>query len=394
MKEDIKSMKNIEIKEINLTNSLPKTKKFSIIKSLKQFSEKEKIIPVITDFLNKTNTRENFFETDRKIVLGKTPKGPKFYKNSEVIPYSIVGPTNLYVASKKTCKRSLTSNKINKIMVSKNPSKPPRRSRSRLTSVNQQQQQQQPNTPVVSYDLIDENSLKNLYNNIKIRIKTSNNNNNIKNRKNDYPDFLKQSLKVQEIVLNDNKKNISLSKKLQKVLCDKSHKKKKIELLINKSNNYNFELQEQNYKYKKLDNYNKYKDSLWKITLRNNEKDGKFDELGYRNIGTDIRPSFSYFNLDKVHEFAISNQNCDKNGRNNGIKKYLNTLSEMKIIGKNLLDTEISREIGFKGKKILYKSGDLDLLLYKIKNNLPVIQNKADFFKDTCFLKQYDDSNL
>ena len=108
MKEN-NSFNNIKI---NSTDSIPKTKKYSIIRSLKKYHEKEKIIPIITDFLNKTSTSENFFKTERQIIFGKTPRGPKFYKNSEIIPYSIVGPTNLYSLSKKFYKRSFTSNKI------------------------------------------------------------------------------------------------------------------------------------------------------------------------------------------------------------------------------------------------------------------------------------------
>ena len=391
MKEN-NSFNNIKI---NSTDSIPKTKKYSIIRSLKKYHEKEKIIPIITDFLNKTSTSENFFKTERQIIFGKTPRGPKFYKNSEIIPYSIVGPTNLYSLSKKFYKRSFTSNKI---MTSVNSSNTGRRSRSRTNpsnnqKQNQKQQQQQTIIPIVSYDLIDENSLKSVYTDIKKRIKNSRT--TIKKRKLKYPEFLEKSLKFQELVLNDNKKNISLSKKLQKILCNKSHKKGNYELLINKSNIFNFQLQEKNYKDKNLDDCSKYKDSLWRITLRNDEKNGKYDELGYRNIGTDLRPRFSYFNLDKIHEFAISNKNNEKIGRNKGgIKKYLNTISKMKIEGKNLLDVEMKREIGFKGKKILYKGDDLDLLLYKIKNKIPVIQNRADYFKDKCFFKRYEDNNL
>ena len=386
MKENNKPIKDIEI---NLTNTLNKGKKFSKIVSLKQYSEKEKIIPIITDYLYKTNTSENFFKTENHIIVGKTPKGPKFYKNSEIIPYSIVGPSNLFSLQKKIYKRSPTSNKI---ILTSSSSKSGKRSRSRL-SIDKHQPQLQQNNPLITYNLIDENSLKNLYNNIKKRIKNSKS--DLIEEKNNYPYILKNSLKVQEIVLKDNKKNMNLSKKLENVLCNKSHKKNSYELLINKSSIFNYQLQEKNYKYKNLDNYNKYKEALWKITLRNNEKNGKFDELGYKNIGTDIKPSFSYFNLNKIQEFAISNNNCEKYGRNKGgITNYLKTLSGMEIRGKNLLDIEMNREIGFKGKKILYKNEDLDLLLFKIKKNVPIIQNKAEFFKDKCFFEKYEENNI
>ena len=159
------------------------------------------------------------------------------------------------------------------------------------------------------------------------------------------------------------------------------------DLLINKSKNFDKKNQELSIIDKNITDDNKYRDNLWNITLRNGAINGKYEKDGYLNVGNKYHPMFTIFKINKnIEYFSNPRYERSKTGENVNNKLYLtlnennynlkiknnlnvlNTIKNLEINGKNLLDTEDKRESEIKGKKILYNKHDLDYLFFKQKD--------------------------
>ena len=127
---------------------------------------------------------------------------------------------------------------------------------------------------------------------------------------------------------------------------------------------------------------NKYRDNLWNITLRNLPHKGKYEKVGYINVGNNYEPRYTFFNINNTIEYfnnpryrseerkKVKNILSNLNENNYNLKinqnlKIFQSIKDLEINGKNLLDVEEKRETEAKGRKIIYKRKELDYLLYK-----------------------------
>ena len=236
-------------------------------------------------------------------------------------------------------------------------------------------------------NIIDNNDLKRLYNDIRNRI------NNYKNKKK-----LKKKFYI-EIPLNIRNclyKQEKLFKKIKKEKNNKKLNEENIKLrtknldindfLINKSSSYNKKNLEIQILDKNMTKENKYRNNLWNITLRNYAQNGKYEKLGYLNIGNNYEPRYTFFNMN--HNLVYFNKPSSlkaesvKNNKNNkdiffrmddnlyNLKtkqnlNYLNNIQNLEVNGQNLLNFEESRERKIKGNKIMHKNEYLEYLLNK-----------------------------
>lgn len=127
---------------------------------------------------------------------------------------------------------------------------------------------------------------------------------------------------------------------------------------------------------------NKYRDNLWNITFRNLPHKGKYEKVGYINVRNNYEPGYTFFNINNSIEYfnspryrseerkKIKNILSNLNENNYNLKinqnlKIFQSIKDLEIKGKNLLDVEEKRETEAKGRKIIYKRKELDYLLYK-----------------------------
>ena len=236
-------------------------------------------------------------------------------------------------------------------------------------------------------NIIDNNDLKRLYNDIRNRI------NNYRTKKK-----LKKKFYI-EIPLNIRNclyKQEKLFKKIKKEKNNKKLNEENIKLrtknldindfLINKSSSYNKKNLEIQILDKNMTKENKYRNNLWNITLRNYAQNGKYEKLGYLNIGNNYEPRYTFFNMN--HNLVYFNKPSSlkaesvKNNKNNkdiffrmddnlyNLKtkqnlNYLNNIQNLEVNGQNLLNFEESRERKIKGNKIMHKNEYLEYLLNK-----------------------------
>ena len=164
---------------------------------------------------------------------------------------------------------------------------------------------------------------------------------------------------------------------------------------------------------------NKYRDNLWNISLRNIPYNGKYEKVGYLNVGSKEHPMYTYFNINKnIEYFNKPNHGRNKTEENKIINhkifsslnennyetkmkqnlQLLNSIKSLEINGKNLLDVEDKRESEIKGKKILYSKHDLDCMLFRSKDKTKKDKELTDIefkltldeiYEDKIFAKNY-----
>ena len=163
---------------------------------------------------------------------------------------------------------------------------------------------------------------------------------------------------------------------------------------------------------KNLNKENKYRNNLWNITLRNCALNGKYEKLGYLNIGNKFEPRYTFFNMNKNLEyFSIPNNsnnyqteygkiklnkkniclNLDDNLYNTKTRQnlqHLNSIENLEISGKNLLDFEETRERKIKGNKILHKNEYLEYLYNKKANK---VRAPDAYFEEKTFAENYNE---
>ena len=356
---------NNSIEEI-LTPSTPQKnqeiKKLNIIKKLKEYEEQEKITNLLQEFNKKQE--DDYFLTQNNIKIGKfSPEKKNFYdSNNNLIPYSYVGPSSLFNASISKKAPNIRTNSILKYKSNASSSK------------------NKESLHINKNIIIDNKYLKNHFNEIRKRISEIKLQKSEKNRLLfEVPFGVRRSLINQENNFIKLIKEKKLEKKLQEKIRGKCNKKDINELLINK--NQFFDKKNQNYTIidKNITLENRYRDNLWNITLRNLPINGKYEKVGYLNVGNNYHPMYTFFNMNKTIEF-FSNPRYERNktedNKNNKILSnlkedfynlkvknnlnVLNLIKSLEINGKNLLDLEDKRESEIKGKKIIYKKQDLD----------------------------------
>ena len=225
---------------------------------------------------------------------------------------------------------------------------------------------------------------------------------NFSNKENLSERSLYNSLKLQEKILNLNKKYSKEKKKIEKRLFTKTQKKKE-DLLLNQIDLYRPFKETQD-----KDNDNIFTGNLnWLMNLRVNDnfiKDkNKNLKNAFINIGCLSRPNYKMiYKADKIKEkirsnfVNFNNSLFSKNQRyiKNSLKEAYNELNDLAIEGKNLLKCEMENSNLIKGKKILYKQRNCENEINnkEIFKSFSVREFKRNLIIDNCF-KLHNDIN-
>ena len=218
---------------------------------------------------------------------------------------------------------------------------------------------------------------------------------NFSNKENLSERSLYNSLKLQEKILNLNKKYSKEKKKIEKRLFTKTQKKKE-DLLLNQIDLYRPFKETQD-----KDNDNIFTGNLnWLMNLRVNDnfiKDkNKNLKNAFINIGCLSRPNYKIvYKIDIIKEkirsnfVNFNNSLFSKNQRyiKNSLKEAYNELNDLAIEGKNLLKCEMENSNLIKGKKILYKERNFENEINnkEIFKSFSVREFKRNLIIDNCF---------
>ena len=378
--------------------------KLNIIRKLKKYKEKEKISSLLDEFNKKQE--KDYFLTQSNIKIGKFQSQKKINgQNQNISPYSYVGPAGI---SSHNTKKSMIMRQ-NSIMKYKynNSLSSSKIVRHLKDSLN-----------INKNHVIDNKSLKNFYNDIRQRISEEKSQNEDKYKLLiEVPFGVRQSLINQENIFRKIIKEKKIKNMMQEKIKKKCNKEKISDLLINKSNNFDKKNQELSIINKNLTEENRYRENLWNITLRNGPSNGKYEKVGYLNIGSNYHPMYTFFNLNqnieyynnprykrsKTEEKKNHKLFCRLNENNYFTKirqnlQVLNSIGTLEINGKNLLDVEDKRESEIKGKKIIYNKQDLDCLLFRSKdknknekelNDKELKSTLDEIYEEKTFAKNY-----
>ena len=372
----------------NLLNrkNASKSQNYSLIKHLKDHPVQQQIISILET--HRKNQEKDYFKTEPNIIFNQKPKGPKFDKNNKLIPYTYVGPANIF-SSNNNSRKYYSSNKVSYADSSQSLNTSRRQSRrSSKKIVFKKIIDGNKNSQIC---FLNSNSLSKIYSEIKDRIK--NNKKNYEREESmlflDFPKFIKKNIINQENILSKFSDFKKQREKVQKKLLKRTLKENNQELLINKSNDYIVKNQVNLYKDKNEDIDKKYGDNLWSITLRNPSKNGEYEHIGFQNVGSITEPKYTSFNLSRTAEFC-STPECKSKIKIKNLNNLV--LSNLEIKGKNLLDFETNKEIGFKGKKVYYKPNEIDCLLFKEKNKVNILtdEDKKKYFGEQTYAENFN----
>ena len=387
------------LRKSNQNNQNLLYKNLNIIRKLKDYEDKEKIALLLNEYNKKQET--DYFLTQNNIKIGKihseiqktnpftynllSPKKNNFQNQRRQVVLSD-SSYNSYSNILNNYKRSMTnsSRKVTRLI-------------SNIDSSNNSKK-----------NVINKVDLKKHFNNIRQRIHEYNSKNKNK-RKNDteIPFNIRNNLYKQELLFKKIKKEKQLKKISEENIKTKSKKNNIKDLLINKSSKYNQKNLEFSILDKNMNTENKYRNNFWNITLRNNSHYGKFEKLGYFNVGNKFEPTYTYFNMNKNLEFFMTPKKNQTDDGKKGLHKknlslniddnlyslktrknlkFLDHLRTLEVDGKNLLNLEEAREKKIKGNKILYKNEYLEYLYNKKINKLKFSDGVYD---DKIFAKNY-----
>ena len=370
-------MKELLSMKPNNQNALYKN--LNIIRKLKDYEDKEKVALQLDEYNKKQES--DYFLSQNNIKLGKLYTDTS--KNGNPFTYSVQSPKknnfqnqrrqivlndnsyNSYSNALSLFKRSLSisSRKVNRYVTNTDSSNTSKK------------------------NIIDNVDLKKHFNDIRQRI------NDYKNKKlhkknifSEVPLNIRKSLYKQEKLFKKILKEKTLKKFNEENIKIKTKKPDIKDLLINKSSHFNQKNLEFSILDKNLNKDTKYRNNLWNITLRNYSQNGKYEKLGYYNVGNKYEPRYTFFNMNKNLEYFTNptktfndydsknlyqkslSLNIDDNLYNLKTRQNLQVLSsiqDMEISGKNLLDFEEAREKKIKGNKILHKNEYLEYLFNK-----------------------------
>lgn len=382
---------------IEETNELiPKEiKNINIIHKLREYKEQDKVAEILKEFNKKQEN--DFFLTQHNIKFGKITSIPKKNEQNPIFyPY-----THHSSNIKKP-----TLNHTNSIMRYKSN-----------VSISSARKNKDSNT-INKNIIIDNKYLKNYYNDIRKRISEEKTKNEDKYKLLlQVPFGVRKSLINQENIFIKSKRNKQLEKNLQERIKKKCKKNNINELLINKSHNFDKKYQNYTIIEKNINEEMRYRDNLWNITLRNSPVQGKYENIGYLNVGNKFQPMYTYFNINKTIEYfnnpryerSITEENKNNklytsiNEDNYNLKiknnfNLLNSIKNLELNGKNLLDVEDKRESEIKGKKLFYKKQDLDKILFKRRSTVNDLNNNTEgnykpnmdnIYEEKIFAKNY-----
>ena len=426
---DLNDKINREGKETNL---FQRYKKVNMIRSLKDHKDKDKISKLIAKY-NKMQ-EEDYFLNQNNIYIGKLNLKRTFFdKNNNLIPYSFVGPSSQFTT--RQSKRIGTLRQSYNLFHSQDSSNIKSKN---LVSLSTSRIEKQKNMKDLlnanNNQIIDNSALKNYFEDIRKNISEK------KEKKRDRDKLLKtmpipvrKTLIYQENIFRKNNKEKKIVKLIEERLKKKTKRQKMSDLLMNKSKNFDKKNQEINILEKCTTQEIKYKDNLWNITLRNPSINGKYEKVGYFNVGNKYEPMYTLFNINRNIEF-FNNPGYStvytpyRNGSQKNRKKFceysnkklfstfnednydlkikqnlqkLDSIRNLEVNGKNLLNVEEKREAKIKGKKVLYNKQEFELLHLKqnSKNKNKKFKtekeiNFDEFYKDKTFAMNYDEKDF
>ena len=375
-------------------------KNLNIIRKLKDYADKEKVTLLLDEYNKKQE--EDYFLTQKNIKIGRINtdiknSNPLTYCQSPQKKNNFMNQRKQYLLNDNSFNSS--SNAYSNFKRSYSISS---RKVSRLTSNIE-------TASVSKKNIIDNSDLKRHFHNIRQRI------NDYKTKKNhrkkldiEVPLRIKQSLYKQEKFFKKIKREKTRNKKNEENIKIKTKKINIKDLLIYKSSYYDQKSLEDSILYKNLNKENKYRNNLWNITLRNTSQNGKYEKLGYLNVGNQYNPKYTLFNMNKNLEyFTNPNKNDNEYDRKGKYKRnlsldiddslyniktrqnlhFLNNLKNLEINGKNLLDFEEERERKIKGNKVLYKNEYLEYLFNKKTNKGKAVEG---LYEDKLYANNYN----
>ena len=375
-------------------------KNLNIIRKLKDYADKEKVTLLLDEYNKKQE--EDYFLTQKNIKIGRINtdiknSNPLTYCQSPQKKNNFMNQRKQYLLNDNSFNSS--SNAYSNFKRSYSISS---RKVSRLTSNIE-------TASVSKKNIIDNSDLKRHFHNIRQRI------NDYKTKKNhrkkldiEVPLRIKQSLFKQEKFFKKIKREKTRNKKNEENIKIKTKKINIKDLLIYKSSYYDQKSLEDSILYKNLNKENKYRNNLWNITLRNTSQNGKYEKLGYLNVGNQYNPKYTFFNMNKNLEyFTNPNKNDNEYDRKGKYKRnlsldiddslyniktrqnlhFLNNLKNLEINGKNLLDFEEERERKIKGNKVLYKNEYLEYLFNKKTNKGKAVEG---LYEDKLYANNYN----
>ena len=393
-----------------------KPKKINIILNLKNHKEKDRIKKIITEFTKKQ--KKDYFLKQNNIFIGKINLRKTFFdKNNKLIPYSFVGPASQFsqISKSKQNNKQKNFNSLSTSRIEK------QRNTKDLTNGNNTQ-------------IIDNIVLKSYFDEIRKKISTDSEKKRDRNKLlNKVPSSVKKRLICQENIFRRNNQQKKIEKLIEERLKKKTKRHNLSDLLMNRSKDYNSKNQEITIMEKCITNGNKFKNNMWNITLRNPRINGKYEEVGYLNIRDKYDPLYTLFNINSNISFfnkpiLTPNKRIKLHNKNNERKineysnkkiasfngdiydlktkhnlKILDSIKNLEVSGKSLLDVEEKRESKIKGKKILYNRQEFELMHFKqrlkaknkkYKSDIEMPININDIYKDKIFAINYHEKDI
>ena len=393
-----------------------KPKKLNIILNLKNHKEKDRIKKILTEFTKKQ--KKDYFLKQNNIFIGKINLRKTFFdKNNKLIPYSFVGPASQFsqISKSKQNNKQKNFNSLSTSRIEK------QRNTKDLTNGNNTQ-------------IIDNIVLKSYFDEIRKKISTDSEKKRDRNKLlNKVPSSVKKRLICQENIFRRNNQQKKIEKLIEERLKKKTKRHNLSDLLMNRSKDYNSKNQEITIMEKCITNGNKFKNNMWNITLRNPRINGKYEEVGYLNIRDKYDPLYTLFNINSNISFfnkpiLTPNKRIKLHNKNNGRKineysnkkiasfngdiydlktkhnlKILDSIKNLEVSGKSLLDVEEKRESKIKGKKILYNRQEFELMHFKqrlkaknkkYKSDIEMPININDIYKDKIFAINYHEKDI
>lgn len=389
-----------------------KPKKLNIILNLKNHKEKDRIKKILTEFTKKQ--KKDYFLKQNNIFIGKINLRKTFFdKNNKLIPYSFVGPASQFSQISKSKQKNFNSLSTSRIEKQRNTKD--------LTNGNNTQ-------------IIDNIVLKSYFDEIRKKISTDSEKKRDRNKLlNKVPSSVKKRLICQENIFRRNNQQKKIEKLIEERLKKRTKRHNLSDLLMNRSKDYNSKNQEITIMEKCITNGNKFKNNMWNITLRNPRINGKYEEVGYLNIRDKYDPLYTLFNINSNISFfnkpiLTPNKRIKLHNKNNERKineysnkkiasfngdiydlktkhnlKILDSIKNLEVSGKSLLDVEEKRESKIKGKKILYNRQEFELMHFKqrlkaknkkYKSDIEMPININDIYKDKIFAINYHEKDI
>lgn len=264
----------------------------------------------------------------------------------------------------------------------------------------------------LEYKIVDNNILKNYYNEYKTLEHKNKSTNNEKLLLH-LPKNIKKKLLDQERKLFNKKKEETRINKMSSFLCKRTRKNIK-DLLIHQTDSYQFKRQAQNAIEQYKSTHGKFSgESKWIHSLRlseSNRNDNTTLMNKYVNIRTHVNPLWvvdkesngryhSYSKEEMKRKPRMLSNECFTNfirrstmrnevARNASMKR-LECLKHLEVNGKNLLKVESENESNIQGKKILYNKEQLDILTMKTVNTYDCDKEYMNMTNDKLIIKKY-----